>query len=70
MSVPTLPAVPRRRGRSLAQDVVDALTAQIESGTLRPGDKLPTETEMMVTQGVSRTVVREAVSRMRRQVGS
>lgn len=64
MSVPTLPAVPRRRGRSLAQDVVDALTAQIESGTLRPGDKLPTETEMMVTQGVSRTVVREAVSRM------
>ncbi|MDI9701670.1 GntR family transcriptional regulator, partial [Burkholderia cenocepacia] len=27
MSVPTLPAAPRRRARSLAQDVVDALTA-------------------------------------------
>ncbi|KVM81762.1 FadR/GntR family transcriptional regulator [Burkholderia stagnalis] len=64
MSVPTLPAAPRRRARSLAQDVVDALTAQIENGTLRPGDKLPTETEVMATQGVSRTVVREAISRM------
>ncbi|AOR67187.1 GntR family transcriptional regulator [Burkholderia stabilis] len=64
MSVPTFPAAPRRRARSLAQDVVDALTAQIENGTLRPGDKLPTETEVMAAQGVSRTVVREAISRM------
>ncbi|MGM3346952.1 FadR/GntR family transcriptional regulator, partial [Bacillus cereus group sp. BC23] len=64
MSVPTLPAAPRRRARSLAQDVVDALTAQIENGALRPGDKLPTETEVMAAQGVSRTVVREAISRM------
>ncbi|WP_133648042.1 FadR/GntR family transcriptional regulator [Paraburkholderia flava] len=64
MSVPTLPAAPRRRARSLAQEVVDALTAQIEAGALRPGDKLPTETEVMVAQGVSRTVVREAISRM------
>ena len=64
MSVPMLPVVPRRRARSLAQEVVDALTAQIESGTLRPGDKLPTETEVMAQQGVSRTVVREAISRM------
>ncbi|MEX3613181.1 MAG: FadR/GntR family transcriptional regulator [Burkholderia gladioli] len=64
MSVPALPVPPRRRARSLAQDVVDALTSQIENGTLRPGDKLPTETEVMANQGVSRTVVREAISRM------
>src|SRR5258708_6710094 len=64
MSVPTLPIAPRRRMRSLAQEVVDALTAQIEAGTLRPGDKLPTETEVMKAQGVSRTVVREAISRL------
>ncbi|MCX4160669.1 MULTISPECIES: FadR/GntR family transcriptional regulator [Paraburkholderia] len=64
MSVPTLPVAPRRRMRSLAQDVVDALSAQIQAGALRPGDKLPTETEVMVAQGVSRTVVREAISRM------
>jgi GntR family transcriptional regulator, transcriptional repressor for pyruvate dehydrogenase complex len=63
MSVPSVSAAPRRRG-SLAQEVVDALTAQIEAGTLRPGDKLPTETEVMLTQGVSRTVVREAISRL------
>lgn len=72
MSAPIVPppaaspagASPRRRGRSLAQEVVDALTAQIEAGTLRPGDKLPTETEVMLAQGVSRTVVREAISRL------
>jgi GntR family transcriptional regulator, transcriptional repressor for pyruvate dehydrogenase complex len=63
MSVPSLPAAPRRRS-SLAQEVVDALTAQIDAGTLRPGDKLPTETEVMLSQGVSRTVVREAISRL------
>lgn len=64
MSTPTASVAPRRRTRSLAQEVVDALTAQIEAGALAPGDKLPTESEVMAAQGVSRTVVREAISRM------
>ena len=55
---------PRRKPQSLSQEVVTALTAMISNGSLKPGDKLPTESEIMQTQGVSRTVVREAISRL------
>ena len=55
---------PRRKPQSLSQEVVAALTAMISNGSLKPGDKLPTESEIMQTQGVSRTVVREAISRL------
>ncbi|TWG79256.1 GntR family transcriptional repressor for pyruvate dehydrogenase complex [Cupriavidus gilardii J11] len=54
----------RRRGRTLAEEAVNNLTARIREGQLRPGDKLPTESEIMATLGVSRTVVREALSRL------
>jgi len=58
-------AVPaRRRPRSLAQELVDSLSAQIRNGEIVPGAKLPTESEIMRAFGVSRTVVREALSRL------
>lgn len=57
-------SAPRRRPKSLAQEVVDDLMSQIEGGLLQQGDKLPTESELMQLQGVSRTVVREAISRL------
>lgn len=41
------------------------LSEEIESGRLAEGDKLPTEVELVRQLGVSRTVVREAVSRLR-----
>ena len=41
------------------------LVAQIESGVLRPGDRLPTEQQLAVAHGVSRTVVREAVHQLK-----
>ncbi|MGJ7581605.1 FadR/GntR family transcriptional regulator [Variovorax sp. RHLX14] len=41
------------------------LVAQIESGALRPGDRLPTEQQLAVAHGVSRTVVREAVHQLK-----
>jgi DNA-binding FadR family transcriptional regulator len=53
-----------RKHRNLAQLVVSQLSVNIRNGELKPGDKLPTETEIMVEQGVSRSVVREAISRM------
>ncbi len=56
--------LPRRRSRSLAQEVVDDLLQQISNGDLKQGDRLPTESELMQLQGVSRTVVREAISRL------
>ncbi len=52
----------RRRPRRLAKELIDALSEQIRSRALRPGDKLPTESAIMAEHGVSRTVVREAIS--------
>lgn len=54
----------RRKTRSLTEDVVVSLSEQIRDGVFRPGSKLPTESELMIRQGVSRTVVREAISRL------
>src|SRR5687768_5603242 len=56
--------LPRRRPRSLAHDVVDGLSGRIRDGSLAPGEKLPTEAAIMEEFGVSRTVVREAISRL------
>lgn len=63
-SSPRLPAIIRRSSRTLAEEAVEALSALIHSGQLNPGDKLPTESEIVQQLGVSRTVVREAISRL------
>lgn len=55
---------PRRKTRSLTAEVVEQLTAEIREGRLVEGNKLPTETAIMEAFGVSRTVVREAISRL------
>ena len=57
-------ARPRQRGRGLAHSLVDDFGVRIRDGVLRPGDKLPTESEIMQAFGVSRTVVREALSKL------
>lgn len=53
-----------RRPRGLVSEVVDSLAASIREGRLLPGEKLPTEAEIMARFDVSRTVVREALSRL------
>ncbi len=53
----------RRRG-GLVGEIVDTLAAGIRAGGLVAGDKLPTESEIMQRFGVSRTVVRESLSRL------
>ena len=58
------PELPRRRSISLAQEVMNDLVVKIRNGLYKPGEKLPTEPEVMAEQGVSRTVVREAISRL------
>lgn len=55
---------PRRRARGLSHGLVEDLGMKIRDGALRPGDKLPTEAEIMQAYDVSRTVVREALSRL------
>ncbi|WP_140637334.1 FadR/GntR family transcriptional regulator [Methylibium rhizosphaerae] len=61
--MPSAPAA-LRKPRSLALELVDALGDRIRDGTLAAGDKLPTEAEIMGEFGVSRTVVREAISKL------
>ena len=49
----------------LSDRLAAVLQSAIERGDLAPGDALPTEAEMVRQYGVSRTVVREAVSRLK-----
>jgi DNA-binding FadR family transcriptional regulator len=51
--------------RGLTAQLVTRLTADILSGKLLPGSRLPTEQEMIAATGVSRTVIREAVAALR-----
>jgi GntR family transcriptional regulator, transcriptional repressor for pyruvate dehydrogenase complex len=57
-------AMPQRARGSLADLVVNYVKEQVASQALKPGDQLPTETALMSLLGVSRTVVREAISRL------
>jgi GntR family transcriptional repressor for pyruvate dehydrogenase complex len=50
---------------SLSQSVVAGLKGRILDGSLAPGTKLPSESELLEEYAVSRTVVREAVTRLR-----
>ncbi|EHR71271.1 transcriptional regulator [Burkholderiales bacterium JOSHI_001] len=59
-----LQAADRRRAPSLASGLVEALAARIRDGRLAPGQRLPTEAGVMDEFGVSRTVVREALSKL------
>ncbi|GGE56199.1 MAG TPA: FadR family transcriptional regulator [Paenalcaligenes hominis] len=54
----------RRRTQSLTQEVAQELTEMIQSGKLKRGDRLPTESELIEQMQVSRTVVREAISHL------
>lgn len=50
---------------SLAQAVVAGVKSRILDGSLAPGSKLPSEAQLSEEYAVSRTVVREAVTRLR-----
>jgi DNA-binding FadR family transcriptional regulator len=51
--------------RGLTAQLVARLTADITSGKLPPGSRLPTEQAMIAATGVSRTDIREAVAALR-----
>jgi GntR family transcriptional regulator, transcriptional repressor for pyruvate dehydrogenase complex len=59
------PAPIRLVTERLSDRLAGLLGAQIESGALRPGDRLPTEQQLALAHGVSRTVVREAVHQLK-----
>lgn len=49
----------------LSDRLASILATQIETGKLRPGDRLPTEAQLADAHGVSRSVVREALHQLR-----
>jgi DNA-binding FadR family transcriptional regulator len=51
-----------KRSQSLAGEMAEVLRDEIERGVFRPGERLPTEHDLAETFGVSRAVVREAIS--------
>lgn len=53
---------PSRRDASLVETATEAIGREILHGELRPGDRLPTERSLVEQLGVSRTVLREALS--------
>ena len=46
---------------STTEKIIAEILAKVNSGELRPGDKLPTEREMVRMFGVGRSSIREAV---------
>jgi DNA-binding FadR family transcriptional regulator len=52
------------RARSLTADLAQRIGDRIRHGELAAGDKLPREADLMAEYGVSRTVVREAMSQL------
>jgi GntR family transcriptional repressor for pyruvate dehydrogenase complex len=58
------PVARLRRPRGLVTEIVDTLATTIRQGQMPPGEKLPTEVELMARFDVSRTVVREALSKL------
>ena len=55
---------PTRRPKGLVTEIVKTLADDIRLGSLVEGSKLPTESELSERFDVSRTVVREAISRL------
>ena len=58
------PGGQRRRPRSLALGLVSSFSERIRDGRLQIGEKMPTESAIMAEFEVSRTVVREALSKL------
>ena len=53
--------VPGKTAQTLVVQIRNSIRASIQDGTFKPGDRLPTEAQMTIQHGVSRTVIREAI---------
>lgn len=60
-----MPALHLEPSQSLTDQVATALARRLESGEYAADTRLPTESDLVAMFGVSRTVVREAISHLR-----
>lgn len=63
----SLPSQHLRRAPALSDEIARRLGQEIREGRRAPGDRLPTEREIGEAFGVSRAVVREAISRLKQE---
>jgi len=57
----------RLAAERLSDKLAARIAERIDSGALKPGDRLPTEVQFAAAYGVSRTVVREAIHQLKSQ---
>lgn len=58
---PSLFGGPKLDRQPISEQVANRILGMVKSGNLRPGDRLPTETQMAVALGISRPPLREAL---------
>ena len=51
----------QKLNNNAVQQIIDAFTARLIDGSLKPGDQIPTEVELAERFGVARNTVREAI---------
>lgn len=61
---PSVPAI-RLRPTGLAEQIVETLAARIHAGDWKLGERIGTEQQLTGEFGVSRTVIREAIARLK-----
>ena len=59
--------IDKTRSEFLYQQVIDLICDNLESGALRPGDRLPSLRQMSQTAGVSIPTVRQAYIELEKQ---
>lgn len=59
--------MPLEPGKPLYRQIAADIRAQIESGLLKPGDKLPTTRQLMAHYQVSETVIRFSMVELKTQ---
>ncbi len=56
------PPLQKKSSRPLYEQIYDYLVSMLQRGTLKPGDQIPPELELVKTLGVGRVTVRRAIS--------
>ncbi len=56
--------IDRRTGSTLWHQIAEVLAGEIESGALRPGEQLPTESRLMQRFAVSRFTIRQTIAHL------
>ena len=60
--VPSFTPVDKASDRPVFKQIADDLRCQIETGALSPGDRVPSETQLMAAYAVARMTVRQALA--------